>query len=68
MSSMTPTELARRIGEGLLSFPVTHFGEDCEFDEMPYRAHISWMLQHPIPISGPWQAQCAPQNSAAITG
>jgi 5-dehydro-4-deoxyglucarate dehydratase len=46
MSSMMPTELARRIGEGLLSFPVTHFGEDSEFDEKPYRAHISWMLQH----------------------
>jgi len=46
MSKMSPQELAKRIGEGLLSFPVTHFTEQYEFDEQPYRQHISWLLQH----------------------
>jgi 5-dehydro-4-deoxyglucarate dehydratase len=46
MSSMSPQELAKRIGEGLLSFPVTHFTAQHEFDEQPYRQHISWLLQH----------------------
>jgi 5-dehydro-4-deoxyglucarate dehydratase len=46
MSSMIPVELARRIGEGLLSFPVTHFDERGEFADKPYREHIAWMLEH----------------------
>lgn len=46
MSRMSPQEMARRIGEGLLSFPVTHFTEQYEFNEQPYRQHISWLLQH----------------------
>jgi 5-dehydro-4-deoxyglucarate dehydratase len=46
MSRMIPGELALRIGEGLLSFPVTHFDERGEFAEKPYREHISWMLDH----------------------
>jgi 5-dehydro-4-deoxyglucarate dehydratase len=46
MSSMNPGELASRIGEGLLSFPVTHFDERSEFAEKPYREHIAWMLDH----------------------
>lgn len=46
MSSMIPVELARRIGEGLLSFPVTHFDEQGEFADKPYREHIAWMLEH----------------------
>src|SRR4029077_2306863 len=31
---------------GLLSFPVTHFTRGREFDETPYRDHISWLLEH----------------------
>lgn len=46
MSTMIPGELARRIGEGLLSFPVTHFDERGEFAQKPYREHIAWMLDH----------------------
>lgn len=42
---MNPSELARKIGEGLLSFPVTHFKQDLSFDETPYREHISWLLK-----------------------
>ena len=43
---MSPTELAKKIGEGLLSFPVTHFTRDFQFEEGRYREHISWLLEH----------------------
>src|ERR1700761_2895747 len=46
MSKMNPSELAKKIGEGLLSFPVTHFTHEFAFDERPYREHISWLLAH----------------------
>ncbi|WP_328725792.1 5-dehydro-4-deoxyglucarate dehydratase [Streptomyces sp. NBC_00259] len=42
MTSFTPAELGRRIGSGLLSFPVTHFRpSDLAFDESAYRDHIA---------------------------
>ena len=48
MDRMHPEELARRIGSGLLSFPVTHFTQSFDFAEQPYRDHIDWLLQfHP---------------------
>ncbi|WP_369199702.1 5-dehydro-4-deoxyglucarate dehydratase [Streptomyces sp. PU-14G] len=40
MTSFTPAELGRRIGSGLLSFPVTHFHDDLSFDEDTYRRNI----------------------------
>lgn len=46
MPKLSPTELAKKIGEGLLSFPVTHFTPDFAFDEPRYREHISWLLDH----------------------
>ncbi|HTH52827.1 MAG TPA: 5-dehydro-4-deoxyglucarate dehydratase [Edaphobacter sp.] len=46
MSQMNPAELAKKIGEGLLSFPVTHFTADYRFEEGPYREHIAWLLEH----------------------
>ncbi len=46
MPNMTPAEMAKKIGEGLLSFPVTHFTRDFAFDEGPYRQHIAWLLEH----------------------
>jgi 5-dehydro-4-deoxyglucarate dehydratase len=46
MSKMSPSELAKKIGEGLLSFPVTHFTKDFVFEEGPYRQHISWLLEY----------------------
>ncbi len=46
MSKLSPTELAKKIGEGLLSFPVTHFSSDFAFDEPRYREHIAWLLDH----------------------
>ena len=43
---MSPAQLALSIGEGLLSFPVTHFDDRGEFAEQPYRDHIGWLLEH----------------------
>src|ERR1035438_7320393 len=44
MSGMSPEEFARKIGAGLLSFPVTHFTNSYAFDEGAYREHIEWLL------------------------
>lgn len=46
MGMMSPEELGKRIGSGLLSFPVTHFTQDFAFDEGPYREHIEWLLEY----------------------
>jgi 5-dehydro-4-deoxyglucarate dehydratase len=46
MARMAPEELAKKIGGGLLSFPVTHFKQDFAFDEAPYREHIEWLLKY----------------------
>lgn len=46
MVRMAPEELAKKIGGGLLSFPVTHFKQDFAFDDAPYREHIEWLLKH----------------------
>jgi 5-dehydro-4-deoxyglucarate dehydratase len=43
---MAPAELAKKIGAGLLSFPVTHFTKDFAFDEETYREHIEWLLKY----------------------
>ncbi|MBN9145873.1 MULTISPECIES: 5-dehydro-4-deoxyglucarate dehydratase [unclassified Novosphingobium] len=43
-----PVSMAQRLGEGLLSFPVTHFDADGAFDEGPFRAHCAWMLEHEL--------------------
>jgi 5-dehydro-4-deoxyglucarate dehydratase len=46
MSTRTPHEIAKQVGSGLLSFPVTHFDEQLEFDEASFRRHIAWLLEH----------------------
>jgi len=46
MAWMSQEEFAKKIGAGLLSFPVTHFNDAYEFDEAPYREHLEWLLQH----------------------
>jgi 5-dehydro-4-deoxyglucarate dehydratase len=46
MTPMSPEECAKRIGAGLLSFPVTHFTGAFAFDEGPYREHLDWLLQY----------------------
>src|SRR5689334_10557225 len=40
--------MARALGGGLLSFPVTHFDDDGQFLEAPYRKHCDWMLSHEL--------------------
>jgi 5-dehydro-4-deoxyglucarate dehydratase len=46
MKTMEPEEMAKRVGAGLLSFPVTHFGENFEFQPKPYQEHVAWLLSH----------------------
>lgn len=48
MSKMTPKEMARRIGDGLLSFPVTPFRADYSFDEARYRANMDWLCGYDV--------------------
>lgn len=48
MTDYTPTDLAAQLKSGLLSFPVTHFTEDLEFDEGGYRKHLAWLSEHPV--------------------
>lgn len=43
MTAYSPQELAQKIGSGLLSFPVTAFDADYEFDETRYREHLSYL-------------------------
>ncbi|MBI1218178.1 MAG: 5-dehydro-4-deoxyglucarate dehydratase [Rhodobacteraceae bacterium] len=48
MSALSPEEMARRIGGGLLSFPVTPFGSDLGFDETRYRANLDWLVGYEV--------------------
>lgn len=41
--AIDPQELKVALGAGLLSFPVTPFGKDGEFNEKPYHDHVSWL-------------------------
>src|ERR1700691_602266 len=41
---MTPGEMAKKVGAGLLSFPVTHFSDQLDFQPRPYQEHIAWLL------------------------
>lgn len=43
---MTFDELKRRIGSGLLSFPVTDFGADGEFDRDGYARRLAWLSSY----------------------
>ncbi|MGW8380498.1 5-dehydro-4-deoxyglucarate dehydratase [Streptomyces sp. ODS28] len=49
MASLTPAELGRRLGSGLLSFPVTHFkDDDLSFDGPAYRENIARLSKHDV--------------------
>ncbi|MGJ9413786.1 5-dehydro-4-deoxyglucarate dehydratase [Aeromicrobium sp. CF4.19] len=48
MTTLTPQELAARLGQGLLSFPVTHFAADLSVDESAYRENIAWLGQYEV--------------------
>ena len=45
---MSPTEMAKTIGAGLLSFPVTHFDADQKFAEGAYREHCAWLAGYDV--------------------
>jgi len=48
VTEYSPTDLATRLKSGLLSFPVTHFGDDLELDEGAYRKHLAWLAEYPV--------------------
>lgn len=48
MTDYTPRELAEKIGSGLLSFPVTAFDDDLEFDEKRYREHLAYLSRYDV--------------------
>jgi 5-dehydro-4-deoxyglucarate dehydratase len=48
MSKMTPQEMARHIGNGLLSFPVTPFTPGNAFDEPRYRSNLDWLCGYDV--------------------
>jgi len=48
MSKMTPKEMAKQIGGGLLSFPVTPFKPGYSFDEATYRANMDWLCGYDV--------------------
>jgi 5-dehydro-4-deoxyglucarate dehydratase len=48
LSALSPQDLALTLSRGLLSFPVTHFTADLEFDEPAYREHLEWLSSHPV--------------------
>lgn len=45
---MDPVTMARRLGEGLLSFPVTPFSQDGSVDRAAFQDHCNWMLGHEL--------------------
>lgn len=48
MTAYSPKELAQKVGSGLLSFPVTAFNAELEFDETRYREHVSYLNGHDV--------------------
>ena len=48
MTEYSPTDLATQLKSGLLSFPVTHFSDDLQFDEGGYRKHVAWLSEFPV--------------------
>ena len=40
---MDPNAIKKAVGDGLLSFPVTHFDSENRFNEAAYREHVSWL-------------------------
>ncbi len=48
MSKMTPPEMAKQIGGGLLSFPVTPFKADYSFDEATFRSNMDWLCGYDV--------------------
>jgi len=45
---MDAQDMARAIGAGLLSFPVTHFDDQLQFNESHFRDHCAWLLEYDV--------------------
>ncbi|MEU0500653.1 hypothetical protein [Nocardia sp. NPDC005998] len=45
MAQLSAEELGPALGRGPLSFPVTHFDNELEFDERAYRDHVGWLSE-----------------------
>jgi 5-dehydro-4-deoxyglucarate dehydratase len=48
VTTYSPTDLAAQLKSGLLSFPVTHFTDDLQIDEVAYREHLAWLAEYPV--------------------
>ncbi|WP_166874708.1 5-dehydro-4-deoxyglucarate dehydratase [Salinibacterium sp. ZJ450] len=48
MAKFSAQELPAALGNGLLSFPVTHFTADLSFDEKAFRAHVEYLDSFPV--------------------
>jgi 5-dehydro-4-deoxyglucarate dehydratase len=48
VTEYSPTDLAAQLKSGLLSFPVTHFTDELQFDEGGYRKHLGWLSEHSV--------------------
>ena len=48
MTALHPAELATKLGNGLLTFPVTHFDAELRFDEPRYREHLEWQADYDL--------------------
>jgi 5-dehydro-4-deoxyglucarate dehydratase len=47
---MTPEEIKAALGAGLLSFPVTHFDAEGQFQPESYQRHIEWLSGFEAPV------------------
>jgi len=47
---MAPEEIKAALGAGLLSFPVTHFDREGQFQPESYRRHIEWLSGFDAPV------------------
>ena len=45
---IAPTDLREIIRSGLLSFPVTPFDANDEFNAGAFSAHLEWLSAHPV--------------------
>lgn len=48
MTRMSPAEMSRAVGSGLLTFPITQFDAENRFDERAFREHCAWLLDHEV--------------------
>jgi len=47
---MEPQQIKRKLGAGLLSFPVTHFDNEGRFAPESYKAHVEWLSSFDAPV------------------